>query len=288
MLAGVRVTIAAATTPRLDIGRVIGRSFGVIRQRWAALGLVLLAYLAIDWSSELVRRVHGGAGQRDLLIGLGAVVYLALECLTWLRDTALTATALQTSSASPPASIARALRAATRAFPALLPFFAFAELPKLAETLWMRWSGASFAPAELSRLLLATGVAELVFAFAATAGWGLVAAVAIVEGGGPWAVLARAWRLASGSRWQLIAIYVVVILVGALPAVLAAAVTIPFDAALRAAGAGPGFIRTEFAVAGVLGSLVASTWRVMVAVAYLELRRAREGVAVGEVAEVFA
>lgn len=278
-----------APASRLDIGRVIGRAFQLIRRRWATLGAFFAGYQAIAWGFALFVRPHEQDGRHDPQLALSIALYLGFECLVWLRDTAMIATALQTSPANRLASIADAARAAVRLFPTLAPFFAFAELPSLAETLWRRWTGASqLQAAQLSELLLATGFAELAFALVTIGCWGVVAPVAIVEGGGLWNALARAWRLLSGSRWRLVAIYIVVSVGGAAPAMLAAALTLPFEGALHAAGYSASFLRIEFGAAAFLASIVMATWRVMIAVAYLELRRVREGIVVGDVAEVFA
>jgi hypothetical protein len=64
--------------------------------------------------------------------------------------------------------------------------------------------------------------------------------------------------------------------------------TLPLARTIHPAGNLSAYFLIERVVSGTLGLFVTSTWQVMTAVAYLELRRTKEGVALGDVAEIFA
>jgi hypothetical protein len=133
-----------------------------------------------------------------------------------------------------------------------------------------------------------TSLGEVAFALAVIGAWGVLVPTVAVEEAGLIPSMKRAWRLLSGSRWRLMAIFVVVIVIAALPSTLTAVFMRPISDALHLNVAPRDAFRAELEVASVLGSIVTATWRVMVGVAYLELRRVQEGVVVGDVAEVFA
>jgi hypothetical protein len=177
---------------------------------------------------------------------------------------------------------------AVRAFPALLPFFILTELPDLAETIWRGWLANTAAYPAVLELTLATTLGELIVALAVAGGWGIIVPVVVAEGGGPFGSMARAWRLLSGNRWRLVALYAVVIVIGALPSTIATVLVVPISETLHLAGKASSYFRTEIQVAGALGLIVTAVWRVMVGVAYLELRRVKEGVSESDIAEIFA
>lgn len=278
---------SAAPAPsgaRLDIGRVFGRAFAIIRQRWVVLSLFVAAFFAIDLAFARFIRIGDQPGRYDLRTALGIAASLALMCLGWLRDTAVIAVAVQRDRRRLLLSLGGALRQALGAFPTVLPFFVLSDSPSLAQWLWREWSGVDLllAPVRLAELNVMIALVELAFAAVITACWGVFVPVAIVEEGGARVSWSRAWRLLSGSRWRLIAIYVVLTVMTA----LAVRVAFPITETLHLAGRG--YFAIELEVADWLSSMVAATWQVMIASTYLELRRVREGVVVGDLAEVFA
>lgn len=222
-------------------------------------------------------------------MALGIAASLALMCLGWLRDTALIAVAVQRDRRRLLLSLGGALRQALGAFPTVLPFFVLSDSPSLAQWLWREWSGVDLllAPVRLAELNVMIALVELAFTAVITACWGVFVPVAIVEEGGARVSWSRAWRLLSGSRWRLLAIFVVLAVITASPGVLVGFVAFPVTEALHLAGQRSYFL-IEAEVADWLSSMVAATWQVMIASTYLELRRVREGVAVGDLAEVVA
>jgi hypothetical protein len=280
----------APSPSKFEIGQVIGLSFAIIRQRWLVLGLFLVAYFALDWTLEAVWSFRNKTDVQDWRPVLGVATYLGFSCLRWFRDTALTAVALPT--APTPSSIwssaAHASAIALRSFPALLPFFIVSELPEIADQLWRFSWQMSLPPGRWAEVLLATTFGEVTFALAVTGAWGIVVPVVAVEQAGLLASMQRAWRLLSGNRWRLVAILAVVTVIAALPSTLAEVFMRPIYNALHLNGRPRDVFRAELEVARVLGSIVTATWQVMVGVTYLELTRVREGIVVGEVAEVFA
>ena len=279
------MTSTDATVPRLDLGRVIARSFSIIRQRWPVLGFFVLAYLAISWIVRFATPVSRQPGSQDpQRFAVGVALTIALTCIVWLRTSALIATAL-----APPSvrrSARGALEGALRAFPTLLPFFVVAALPDFAQTFWVRWSG--FAPNQIAKASLALSAGRTIYALAIAAGWGVLIPVVLAEKQGLGPSLARAWQLLSGDRWRFLALYVVASVVGFMPAMIASVIMVPIALGMHVTHGLADYFRVELGVTGALSVVVNATFQVMVAVAYLELRRAREGVGVEEASEIFA
>jgi hypothetical protein len=100
--------------------------------------------------------------------------------------------------------------------------------------------------------------------------------------------LGRAWNLVSGNRWRLLALFVVVGVIGSLPGILGPIVTLPITEAIHHSGRMADFRSVERPVSRAFEVIVASVWPVMTGVIYLELRRLREGIADGDVSEIFA
>jgi hypothetical protein len=136
--------------------------------------------------------------------------------------------------------------------------------------------------------LLLAALGRIAFALAIQAFWGVLIPVVIVEGHGLGASLARAWRLLSGNRWRFVALFALISVIEILPRIIAEALLFPMATALRLQVRPETYLRFVLEVAGALGALVTAVWCVMIAVAYLELRRGREGVAAEDVADIFA
>jgi hypothetical protein len=268
------------TGANLRLGRVISRAFTSIGRRWRPLGFFVLAYLAVEWADQAFVRLRYHAGQHDAALAAGVALYLGFSLLLWFRDTALTATVLQASSAK--ASILQALADAVRAFPTLAPFFIFANLPSVGQALWRDWFGVHRSVSDALSYALWSGLGEVAFALVVTGCFGVVVPVVVGERQDLVASLRRAWGLLAGSRWRLLVLFVVVMVLAATPSLIAT---------LSYARLGPEarpFLRTELAVAGWIGSVLFSTWQVFVSAAYMELVRNERGALDDEIVQVFA
>jgi hypothetical protein len=269
---------------RLDLGLVIRRTFSTIRQRWRPLGFFVVAYLALIWAYDLVNPIRYHAGPQDILQLAAMALAFAFVLAASFRDTALTATAVEPASSQ---SISRSLSAAATAFPTLALFAVLTEAPNQILKLWERWSrfGARAAgePTHILGSLLLAELATTVWWLAITAGWGLVIPVVVVERLGLAAALVRAWRLLSGNRWRLLALFVVMDVAGGLPSLLGSGLALWAAETLHRAG----LMRTEERIVSTIDVAVFAVWPVMVGVAYLELRRLREGVVAGDVSQIF-
>ena len=279
------MTATSATVPRLDLGRVIGRSFAIIRERWRVLGFFVLVYLAISWVFRFATPDFRQPGSQDpQRFAVGVAFTIALTFVVWLRTSALVATALAPPSAR--RSARGALELALQGFPTLLPFFLVAALPDFAQTLWVRWSG--FAPNQIAKASLALSAGRTIYALAIAGGWGVLIPVVLAEKEGLGPSLARAWRLLSGDRWRFVALYVIASVVGFAPTMIADVIMVPIALGMHATHRLGDYFRVQMAVVGALSVVVNAAFQVMVAVAYLELRRVREGVGVEEASEIFA
>ncbi|HWF00541.1 MAG TPA: hypothetical protein VG248_12145, partial [Caulobacteraceae bacterium] len=149
-----------------------------------------------------------------------------------------------------------------------------------------RWSG--FAPNQIAKMSLALSAGRTTYALAIAAGWGVLIPVVLVEKEGLGPALARAWRLLSGDRWRFLALYVVFSVVSLVPTMIADVIMVPIALGMHATHRLADYFRVQMAVVGALSVVVNAAFQVMVAIAYLELRRAREGVSVEEASEIFA
>jgi hypothetical protein len=266
-------------TPRLDLGQVIGASFGIIGRRWAGLTLVIV----IAWVPAAANLIflpfrNGRGGHDPQALALYVAVFLALLAVIWVRRGALVAIAL-----TPPAettSVLKSLADFLRALPTLLPYLIVTDLPAALVSLWQ--FQAQTPPHQMVGLALASSVALGLYSLTLATLWGLIVPTAIVEPRGVFAALARSWTLLSGNRARFAALYVVMAVVTAVPGFLGPLLTVPLST--------NGFLlalRVEGAAVALLSGLVNGVWLVMIAASYLELRRLREGVVLGEVSDIF-
>jgi hypothetical protein len=276
-------------TPKLDLGRVISGGFSVIQRRWPVLGVFVLGSLALDWAEDLTHFVRYKAGSHELpsfAVYIGDSLVLLL--VAWLRDIGLTGAAVQ--PASPRPSVAVSLGAAFRALPTLLPVAIVVALPSLIPNYWLMWTGFDdgVRVTHFAEILIYSSVAATIFWLALAAGWGLLIPVVVVERRRLIPALGRAWNLISGNRWRLLALFVVVGVIGSLPGILGPIVTLPITEAIHYSGRLADFRSVERLVSRAFEVIVASVWPVMTGVIYLELRRLRDGIADGDVSEIFA
>jgi hypothetical protein len=242
-----------------------------------------------DWADVFVRPVHYKLGSHDaprfvLLVAMA----LGFICLRWARDIAVTSTVLQPALSRP--SISLAFGQTLRTLPTLLPFALLTEFPPLIPSLWRDWSGFGRSVDQMIQFSLLVAAGALICGLLVTLSWGLIVPVVVAEQEGLVLSLGRAWRLLSGDRWRFLALFVAILVAGALPGMIGTAVVLPIIRSMVIHGLDNAlvYVRIETAVTGILGVIVIATWQVTVAVAYLELRRLKEGVVLGDVAEIFA
>lgn len=126
--------------------------------------------------------------------------------------------------------------------------------------------------------LLVAGAAIVVGAFWLTVRTLLAPAALMLEGGGFWSSVARAWRLTRGSFWRLLGLYLLVqILVSIVAQVVVVPVTLIASFAVDPTGTSGPFIALT-----ALGTAVATTITTVflagvIALAYIDVRMRREG-----------
>jgi len=133
-------------------------------------------------------------------------------------------------------------------------------------------------------VVLWVGLVEIITSTLVLVGVGIVSAVVVGERRGTVGSLGRAWRLMSGSRWRFVALC---LLVEAGPAVVGVIWSLGRVALGSSHPAAAAITAGSWAVFA-LERGVDAVWAVVVAAAYLELRRAREGAVEGDVAQIFA
>ena len=243
--------------PEFRVSRVLGRSFSIVGRNVVSFGLVALLLmvptLLIDLFEQAGVEDHGEQAAFDvtnefLALGmLGVVVYL----LCWLLITAAlvygTFQELRGQHASVVASLSRGL---ARMFPVI----------GVAIVQWVViMVGWLF--------FVAPGIVVAMVLWVAIP-------VAVVEQAGVIASLKRSAFLTKGYRWKLLGISIL-ILVG--QSILTTAVEAIIGAELI----------STWVASWVIGAAAAVIWAVVGSVAYHDLRAAKEGVSVTEIARVF-
>jgi hypothetical protein len=274
-----------ARLPALSVRDVLGRSFGVVRQRWPALALLTfgLGY-APDLVVHLTTQIQYGHGSQ----------YAVATVLYWTRAVSF-ALVLQFSRSTVVAaslgssrSLLGAVGSVLRSSPSLLMIW-------IAVSYDVVWSYAWSFPlrrllktdgmmgAEVLTLILVINVlVPFASALLAVAMIGLVTPVIISEHRKPISAIGRAWRLLRGSRWKLLAMYLLI---------LAAETAIGFlEARVRQAYRADvhnGAYLTVLWAFTALVDVFEAFWAVVLASTYLELRQLREGAPHDQVAELF-
>ncbi|UCI06026.1 hypothetical protein [Mesorhizobium sp. B1-1-8] len=252
-------SVALQRPDKFRIGRVLGDSFTVIgRNPVLCLGLGLVVYALPNfafslWFWESVTLVEHGSPepsvQRIMLSAIGVVGYVLL--LSFLQS-ALMRAAIEDLNGKRP--LIRDCIGTALAF--LLPAIGISFLLAL---------GVLFGFV----LLVVPGLLLL-------ARWFVAIPVLIQERRGVLGSLARSRDLTAGSRWPVVAVWLVVFLA-------TLAINLSLKRLLFAFGSPSGFFVSTILAAAefVVGSVVP-------AVSYVELRRVKEGTSVEELAEIFS
>jgi hypothetical protein len=281
------VSLAGAAQPlaRFDIGRVLGRSFATLGERWLTLAVLVLGlHFAVSLTVGLTVKTHYRPGSHDLP-SFAAHVGVALG-LILVRS--VSAAAVVSASLTPRQNAARAVAAVLGVLPALLPVWLASEYA----TLWGfydTWNGLSAGWIKTQRyemvglVALGSGLSGLVILLVSAAAAGVYSPVVLAERRGLAAAFVRAWRLLRGARWRMVALYAMVMTVLIVLAVVDAAV----GASIRMSGQIALYHTFNWAMTAVM-DCIGAFWSIIAASAYLELRRVKEGEPADEVAQVFA
>jgi Membrane domain of glycerophosphoryl diester phosphodiesterase len=115
--------------------------------------------------------------------------------------------------------------------------------------------------------------------------WSAAVPACVVEGLGPVASLRRSAELTRGNRWKIFAVFVLIFVIIIIAGIVVFAITAPF----ALAGAGTGFVGVI--IAGLIGLIVSAVYtayfNIVQALIYHDLRVAKEGVDIDQLAAVF-
>lgn len=258
--------IGVTTAKRLDFGEVVKLTFGVLRRnvrQFALAGLILAAVptgLLTFAQGELAEAKGPAASPFDLMtLGLGLFGYLA----TMIGSALLQVAVVQATVADlngKKAALADGLSLGLRLF---LPLFGVSFFATMGAILGMV-------------VFIAPGLLLMVM-------WSVAVPVLVVEKRGVFESLKRSSDLTQNSRWTILGLLLVYLIVYFL-------IAIALEAVMGAVGSGSVLAPTGLASA-VAAALVAGVGSVVsaigVAVIYYMLRSAKEGVGPDQLAAVF-
>lgn len=270
---------ATGAPPPFDLGRLIGQSAALVRDRWPTLLSIFAVGLAPRLALEALNHGNMLAYRYPSIFAGHAADRLGAALLAHATEAVLVAACFLPRTRD---GVAGAFIAMLRANPVLIPAWAVCEIDT-AVRLWDDWAVTTMPPGVLAVAPLVLIALDIGGAMVAVAMVGLFTPAVLFERLGLVDGLARAWRLMAGARGKLAALYL---------AVGAAVVFSVFPIGFLGwglnhwrPGVGPPWLdNVSFAVA----ALVNCSWSVFIAAAYLEQRRLHEGVLPEEVAEIFA
>jgi hypothetical protein len=273
-----------AEADRLSLGSMLGRALAFARRRWLEL---LALVICIDWGPRVILTLTGvgryALGSHDEGAFLASAVQSAvLEFCSLLMLASVIAVGLGNSRrpVSPPAAITQVLQR----LPALAPWWLLCAVPN-AITVWLRWSVGS--PAEMRATYYWREFGDATYGIALSCALGLFSLVVLAEGLGGLAALRRTLGLMAGRRG---AVFIVAFATKAIGLVINLAT--PYLAVLAVSlGLGRDYQATYYPASFTVSFVSEATAVVANLVyvqLYLELARAHDGVAPGELHEVFA
>jgi hypothetical protein len=250
-----------------------------------AIGLLSFG---LGWAPRLVMSLtvhsHYKAGSHDLVtFGARVAIVMCATMLSFLSLAAVTRVALTGREATSPIT---AVRSVITALPVLGPVWLACDYDSY-WNLFVAWNGGwrGLAAGDIDQLVMlseTTSLMEVALLVASFAACGILTPVALAEHRTLWGSLTRGWRLMRGSRWRMIGLY---FLYGVVVTVLSSPTALILIATHQAVEAGwATYLGWGVAVAM---EIVESIWAVILAVAYLELRRIREGAPHEQLAEIF-
>jgi len=247
--------------------------------------LVLGLHFAVSLATSLIVKSDYKYGSQDAqAFAVHVAVVLGLIFVRCFSTAAVVSASLARGG-----NAASAISSVLLALPTLLPIW-LADSWGTIWWLWDSWTGLLVKLVESqdlsvppSSLLLAIRFVQTVGPIASVALLGLLSPVVLAERRKLFDGVFRTWRLMSGARWRVVALYVMV------TAALFACASI--DGAIQRTflrGAPPTTSATFGWAMTAVYDCVGALWSVMAASAYLELRRVKEGEPAEEVAQVFA
>jgi hypothetical protein len=282
-----------ADRDRLSIPRVTRTATSALAQNWVAIGVItiLLAWAPIEawdltpWSGLLHLTRPMDRWEAEL------IRTLAILPPGWLAGAAITA--LVVTKGRPRRRAIDAVVRAAGAFLTLLPYWLVG-----ASTVWGELAAKGYLATRpqswiKQHLSLALGVEQAaalvpaVLAFPFAMAVGILVPVVVAERPGFRASLGRCWSLLTGSRWIFLGLFLMAaltpLLIGLIPIVTWGVVTASLGQ--RGWGHSKQYFEGLFLLAEYFGTAVGS---VLIAAAYLELRRLHDGPEPDELHEVFA
>jgi hypothetical protein len=231
------------------VGQVISRSFTLLFRHFLTFFIVTL----IAFSPLLLFRAGSTAAETDpaqalITLGLGFVLLMVLS----MFSSAIILHGAFADMRNRPVNLLESLKVAFRR---LLPLILLAFLESLLLVLGLI-------------LLVVPGLILYTM-------WLVAVAACVVERTGPWRSLRRSQELTKGHRWKIFGLFLVLLLLSLINPVLQLALT---------AAAGP----TAGAIGNAIWTAIGSAFSsVVIAVTYYELRVAKEGIDIEQIASVF-
>jgi uncharacterized membrane protein len=231
------------------VGQVISRSFSVFMRHFLTFFIVtLIAFSPLLLLSEGSAAAATDPVQALITLGLGFVLLMVLS----MFSSAIILHGAFADMRNRPVNLLESLKVALRR---LLPLILLALLESALLVLGLI-------------LLIVPGIILYTM-------WLVAVAACVVERTGPWRSLRRSQELTKGHRWKVFGLFLVLLAFSLINPVLQMALT-------AAAGATAGAIGN--AIWTAIGSAFSS---VVVAVAYYDLRVAKEGIDIEQIASVF-
>ncbi|MCZ6859133.1 MAG: hypothetical protein O7I42_02430 [Alphaproteobacteria bacterium] len=258
------------------VGSVLGRGFRILFRNFITFGLVALIVLmpyvlVLSTISELFTANFSSTS----VVILASVILLLPILLAYLATAAIAHGAFEALRGQRP-SIARCL---LRGFSLSVPVFGVAIVTVLALVL-------SMVPSALAAIYLKGGFAVLMFLvllfplfLVITVLW-VAVPVVVIERRGILHGLSRSIALTKGNRWRAFGIIMILWLINWVTNLVGGLLLLPFTFA--GGGSVAGLIMT-----GVLVSIYLALNAVMSTVGYHDLRVAKEGFAIDDIAAVF-
>jgi hypothetical protein len=231
------------------VGQVISRSFSLLMRHFLTFFIVTL----IAFSPLVLLRQDSAAAATDpaqafITLGLGFVLLMVLS----MFSSAIILHGAFSDMRNRPVNLLESLKVAFRR---LLPLILLALLESLLLVLGLI-------------LLIVPGLILYTM-------WLVAVAACVVERTGPWRSLRRSQELTKGHRWKIFGLFLVLLVFSLINPLLQFALT---------AAAGPTAGTIGNAIWTAIGSAFSS---VVIAVAYYDLRVAKEGIDIEQIASVF-
>ena len=284
-----RLARDSAPLPSFSVRNVLGRSFGVVRQRWPVLALLTFG-LAFAPSLAFRLLVSGGyrRGSHDILaFATSCAETLGILLLAQFSRSAVVGLSLAPNDRG--GSLA-ALRPVLGMLPTLIAVWLVSDYDTF-RGFWFAWSNplqgllSAHRPPDIWPVILVgtlTSFIPLVVDLISVSALGVVTPVIIAEQRTLFGALGRTWRLMSGSRWKVLALYLLVFAIGVALSFPELGLRMAYRASPHS-GAYQAVLWGFSAAYEVLDAFFA----VMLASSYLELRRLREGAPHEQLATVF-